>query len=256
MKPKSPNMIKWFSKWTTIFILVPALLSTNAFAQEKAPHEMALQKLQEGNKRFIEGKMIHPNLTQEARTQTTDHGQHPYVTIIGCSDSRAPIEAIFDAGIGEIFVIRVAGNVVDTDEAGSIEYGIGHLHTPLLVVLGHTLCGAVTAVTRGDEVHGSIPALVDNIVPAVQKAKHDHGDEFSHELVESAIKFNVWQSIEDLYKVSHEAKELVLDGKLKVVGAIYNLSTGEVEWLGEHPNQQTLLVEKHEGKTKHSEHKH
>jgi carbonic anhydrase len=255
MIPKPNRMISWIKILTATIIITASVTVNFVSAQNAITPDAALAKIKEGNKRFVEGKMIHPNLTQEARTLTTEHGQHPYVTIIGCSDSRAPIEAIFDAGIGEIFVIRVAGNVVDTDEAGSIEYGIGHLHTPLLVVLGHTLCGAVTAVTRGDEVHGSIPALVDNIVPAVQKAKHDHGDEFSHELVESAIKFNVWQSIEDLYKVSHEAKELVLDGKLKVIGAIYNLSTGEVEWLGEHPNQQTLLVEKYEGKTKHSEHK-
>lgn len=221
--------------------LISFLLTNLLFSQENAGSDKALNMLKEGNLRFVNGTLTHPNLTSEARLATVEHGQHPYATIIGCSDSRVPIEAIFDAGIGELFIVRVAGNVVDTDEAGSIEYGIGHLHTPLLVVLGHTHCGAVTAVTRGDEVHGSIPALVDNIIPAVEKAKHDHGSAFTPELVEAAIKHNVWQSIEDLLKRSGEVVELVKEGKLQVVGAIYNLSTGKVEWLGEHPKQTALL---------------
>ena len=225
--------------------LITVLLSLSAVAQQPLTYEQALDNLKSGNQRFVTGQLQHPNLTQEVRAETTENGQHPYVTIIGCSDSRVPIEAIFDAGIGEIFVIRVAGNVVDTDEAGSIEYGIGHLHTPLLVILGHTHCGAVTAVARGDEVHGSIPALVDNIEPAVEKAKHEHGAEFSEEMVNSAINYNVWQSIEDLFKVSHEAVELVKEEKLKVLGAIYNISTGEVEWLGEHPKQNELISNIH-----------
>ncbi len=225
--------------------LITVLLSLSAVAQQPLTYEQALDNLKNGNQRFVTGQLQHPNLTQEVRAETTENGQHPYVTIIGCSDSRVPIEAIFDAGIGEIFVIRVAGNVVDTDEAGSIEYGIGHLHTPLLVILGHTHCGAVTAVARGDEVHGSIPALVDNIEPAVEKAQHEHGAEFSEEMVNSAISYNVWQSIEDLFKVSHEAVELVKEEKLKVLGAIYNISTGEVEWLGEHPKQNELISNTH-----------
>lgn len=222
-------------------VLIMVLMYVTLNAQNAVTSEKALENLKMGNQRFVSGQLLHPNLTQEVREQTTQNGQHPYVTIIGCSDSRVPVEAIFDAGIGEIFVIRVAGNVVDTDEAGSIEYGIGHLHTPLLVVLGHTHCGAVTAVARGDEVHGSIPELVDNIVPAVEKAKHEHGSEFNDEMVSAAINLNVWQSIEDLFKVSHEAVELVKENKLKIVGAIYNIESGKVEWLGEHPKQNELI---------------
>ncbi len=225
--------------------IISFLLTNLLFSQEKVTPQTALNMLKDGNLRFVNGTLIHPNLTHEARLATVEQGQHPYATIIGCSDSRVPIEAIFDAGIGELFIVRVAGNVVDTDEAGSIEYGVGHLHTPLLVVLGHTHCGAVTAVTRGDEVHGSIPALVDNIIPAVEKAKHDHGSVFTPELVEAAIKQNVWQSIEDLIKTSSEAVELVKEGKLQVIGAIYNLSTGQIEWLGEHPKQAELLTNSH-----------
>jgi carbonic anhydrase len=248
MRAKENILKKSLSTKIVLLISLVLLIGSTVFAQQKVTADQALQNLKSGNQRFVSGKQKHPNLNKEARKETTEKGQHPYVTIIGCSDSRVPIEAIFDAGIGEIFVIRVAGNVVDTDETGSIEYGVGHLHTPLLVVLGHSSCGAVTAVTRGDEVHGSIPALVDNIIPAVQKAKHDHGDKFSDKLVDAAIRNNVWQSIEDLLKNSSEVVHLVKEGKLKIVGAHYVLSSGEVEWLGEHPKQAELLKKSPESK--------
>ncbi len=204
------------------------------------PNEV-LEKLKNGNQRFVEEKYEHPNLGKERRGLTAEKGQHPYATVLACSDSRVPVEFIFDAGIGDVFVIRVAGNVVNTDEAGSIEYGVEHLHTPVLVVLGHTHCGAVTAVTKNAEVHGNIPPLVENITPAVSKAKEKHGDEFTPELLSSAIENNVWQSIEDLYSISEITKKLVKGGKLKVVGAIYQIEDGTIQWLGEHPGQDKLL---------------
>jgi len=211
----------------------------------------SLTKLKEGNARFVAGANKYSGVDQARRTETTTNGQHPYVTILSCSDSRVPLEYIFDAGIGELFVIRVAGNVVDTDEAGSIEYGIGHLHTPLLVVLGHSHCGAVTAVAKGAEVHGNIPKLVDNIAPAVQRAKASHGTEVNDVLINKAIEENVWQSIEDLLSISAETIELIHEGKLQVVGAIYDLEKGSIQWLGEHP-QQSKLMEKKE--STHSNH--
>lgn len=210
-------------------------------AQSLPTAEKVLEQLKEGNKRFVEGKMNHEHQNQERRTETNEHGQHPIATIIGCSDSRVPVEEVFDMGIGDLFVIRVAGNVIAEDEAGSVEYGVHHLHTPLFVVLGHSSCGAVTAVAQNAELHGNIPKLVDNIEPAVAKAHHEHGNEFSEDLLNSAIKHNVFQSIEDLFKSSHVSAELVKEGKLKVVGAVYHLDTGKVEWLGEHPKQNELL---------------
>lgn len=152
-----------------------------------------------------------------------------------------PVEPIFDAGIGELFIIRVAGNVVNTDEAGSIEYGTEHLHTPLLVVLGHSKCGAVTAVAKGAEVHGNIPKLVENISPAVSKAKHDHGAEVTDKVIDASIHNNVFQSIEDLLESSPMVAGLVKEGKLTIVGALYDLETGMVNWLGQHPDQSALL---------------
>ena len=220
-----------------LFGLLLAFVISLTLSSQGVDKEMALVKLKEGNKRYVEEKSNHGNLDKSRRKETAENGQHPYATIIGCSDSRVPIENIFDAGIGELFIIRVAGNVVNTDEAGSIEYGVEHLHTPVLVILGHSSCGAVTAVVKNAEVHGNIPKLVENIGPAAQKAKEKYGSEFSEE----AIKNNIWQSIEDLLKKSHITVELIKEGKLKVIGAVYHLDTGEVEWLGEHPSQKSLI---------------
>jgi carbonic anhydrase len=138
-------------------------------------------------------------------------------------------------------VIKVAGNVADTDEIGSAEYGVDHLGTPVLMVLGHSYCGAVTAVTTGAEVHGSIPALVDTIVPAVEKARHDHPDAETPELIVQAIEANIWQAIEDLLGNSHAIADRAKDGRVIVVGAVYDILTGKVSILGAHPNQTELL---------------
>jgi len=202
-----------------------------------------IAKLTEGNERFMSDQRMYPNLNQDRRTETAENGQHPYVTVITCSDSRVPVENIFDAGIGDIFVIRVAGNVVNKNEAGSIEYGVDHLHTPLFVVLGHTHCGAVTAAATHAEVHGNIPHLIESIEPAVAKAKEELGEN-TEDLVPLSIKNNVWQSIEDLLTMSHTTIELVKENKLKIVGAIYHIEDGKIEWLGEHPHQHELLENK------------
>lgn len=216
-------------------MLTPALASGKA---AKPSPDATLALLQAGNARFVAGQSTHPHLDAKRLKQagSENQGDHAYATVITCSDSRVPVEAIFDAGIMDIFVIRVAGNVVDTDEAGSIEYGLAHVNTPVLVVLGHTQCGAVTAVTHA--VHGTghalernIPPLVDNIQPAVEKAIADHPEAHGDKVIPYAIVENVWQGIEDLFMTSPATRELVKSGKVKVVGAIYNVGTGQVEWL-------------------------
>lgn len=218
-------------------------------AQEAVTADQALAMLKAGNERFVNGQSKHQRLDAARRTETSTKGQHPYVTILGCSDSRVPVEPVFDAGIGELFIIRVAGNVVNTDEAGSIEYGTEHLHTPLLVVLGHSQCGAVTAVAQNAVVHGNIPKLVENIGPAVTKAKHEHGPEVTEKVINASITNNIFQSIEDLLEASPMVAGLVKNGKLTIVGALYNIETGRVEWLGPHPQQASLLEhsETHQG---------
>ncbi|MBF0160802.1 MAG: carbonic anhydrase [Magnetococcales bacterium] len=191
--------------------------------------EQALQWLREGHARFLAGKSERPNLTPQRIAETFVGGQHPFATLISCSDSRVPVEHLFDRGIGDLFVIRVAGNVADVDEIGTAEYGAGHLHTPVILVLGHSKCGAVTAVVKGDSVGGSIPKLVDNIIPAAERAKAKglSGDA----LVAEAIRENVQQSIRDLLAHSEELRHLEHAGKLKLVGAVYHIEDGSLEWL-------------------------
>ncbi|MFH1985284.1 MAG: carbonic anhydrase, partial [Pseudomonadota bacterium] len=228
-------------------LLAGFVLTTNIQAASKPPPEQVLQMLVEGNQRFAEGKSIHPHTGNDRLHQagTQNQGDHAYATIISCSDSRVPVERIFDAGVMDIFTIRVAGNVVDTDEAGSIEYGLAHVHTPVMVVLGHTQCGAVTAVARS--IHGkghaleiNIPPLVDNIEPAVKRAMAQHPGIHGDDIIPHAIVENVWQGVEDLFTKSPATRNLVNSGTVKVVGAIYNVGTGRVEWLPELPVAQIL----------------
>ena len=214
--------------------------STRTYGEAPLNSDQALAVLTEGNKRFVEGHCEHPHLTKELRHKLAS-GQHPFVTIMTCADSRVPVELLFDQGIGDTFVIRVAGNVSDIDEIGSIEYGVCHLHTPLLVIMGHTRCGAVTAVFNQEELHGCIPSLVDNITPAVISAKENEHGESQDQLIMEAIKSNVWNSIKDLLKGSPEILQLAKEGAVKIVGAIYDIDSGVVSWLGEHPQKATLL---------------
>lgn len=200
-----------------------------------------LTALKEGNARFVAGTPQHPHSGMD-RVIETSAGQTPMATVIGCSDSRVALERLFDRGIGDLFVVRVAGNVADTDEIGSAEYGTGHLHTPLMIILGHTKCGAVSAVASGAALHGSIPSLVDNIIPAVERARHANPGVSDKDLIPFAVRENVFESIASTLTHSQEIRDLVTEGKLRVVGAIYDIDTGIVDWLGEHPAQSALLT--------------
>jgi carbonic anhydrase len=204
--------------------------------------EAALNLLREGNTRWTSGQTQNPSATAERRNQTAEQGQHPFVTILTCADSRIPVERVFDRGVGELFVIRVAGNVAGGSETGTIEYGVGHLHTPLLVVMGHTKCGAVAAAAQNADVHGKVAELVGRIKPAVERAKRNFPSAEGAELASTSIRENVWQSIFTLYQQSPDLRSAVAGGSLKVVGAIYDISTGRVEFLGEHPWQAELLA--------------
>ena len=230
-------------KITAVTVLLIAF-SSISFAKGKektsskpSPNQ-TIVKLKEGNKRFIDGRTLHPNITRERILQAgrENQGDHAYATVITCSDSRVPVELVFDAGVMDIFVIRVAGNVCDVDEAGSIEYGLAHVNTPVLVVLGHTQCGAVTAVTNGIQGNGhalerNIPPLVDNIEPAVKRAMIKNPKVHGTDIIPYAIEENVWQSIEDLFMKSPACREIVKNGTAKVVGAIYDVGTGKIKWL-------------------------
>jgi carbonic anhydrase len=212
--------------------------STSLSQSEGVSAQESLKKLKEGNQRFLEERAIRPNQTFE-RVVRISKGQKPFVSVLSCSDSRVPPEMLLDQGFGDLFVVRVAGNVADTDEMGSLEYGLAHLGTKLLVVLGHTGCGAVTAVVKGDSLHGHIPALVDNIIPATKKAQQEGVS--ADELVARSIELNVFQSMEDILKKSSEIRQLVKNQKVMIVGAVYDINNGRVKWMGEHPDLGRLL---------------
>lgn len=220
--------------------------SSIALATKPNPDE-AIALLKAGNERFSSGMASHPNVdaARLAQAGMENQGDHAYATVMTCSDSRVPVEILFDAGIMDTFVIRVAGNVSDTDEIGSIEYGLAHVNTPVMVVLGHTQCGAVTAATHA--VHGTghalernIPPLVNNIEPAVRRAMALHADIHGDAIIPYAIEENVWQSIEDLFMQSPSTRELVHSGKTKVIGAVYDVGRGTIEWLPESKSLEIL----------------
>jgi carbonic anhydrase len=220
-----------------LLFLFPSLAQAGKAAKDPTPQQ-AWEMLKAGNARFVAGKPLrhHQDAARLQLAHVSNQADHAYATVLSCSDSRVPVETIFEAGIMDLFVVRVAGNVIRTDEAGTIEYGLAHVHTPLLVVMGHTNCGAVSAVTA--QVQGTdltlernIPPLLSPIFPAVRTAMHDHPQAKGAELVPFAIEQNVSQAISDLFVMSPTARKMASSGQVLVKGAIYDLATGEVRWL-------------------------
>ena len=201
----------------------------------------AMRVLKAGNARYVEGKPQHPHQDRVRRALTAAQGQHPLAAVLTCSDSRTPTEIIFDQGIGDIFVIRVAGNVAATDEIGSIEYAVDHLAVPLVVVLGHTQCGAVTAVVDNAKQPPNIAKLLGPIKPAVDKAREDNPDAANDVLLQAAITDNVWQAVDDMLRQSPIIRDKARENQVQVAGALYDLDSGQVQWLGPHPEQAKLL---------------
>lgn len=206
--------------------------------------DQALQRLRDGNERFVSGKRIYP-LQDGDRVGALVKGQEPFAAVLCCSDSRVPPEHIFDAGLGELFVVRVAGNVCSEVAAGSLEYAIEHLQTPLLVVLGHTGCGAVSAAVQQPNSAGSasgeqnLNTVLRKIEPAVKRAKGKFREGQSEPLESAAVRENVWLSIESLLESSHRIRARVQDETLIVSGSMYHLETGRVEWLEPRDDSRT-----------------
>ena len=220
-----------------LLFLAPSLVQAGKAATDPTPQQ-AWEMLKAGNERFVAGKPLrgHQDAARLQLAHVSNQADHAFATVLTCSDSRVPVETIFEAGIMDLFVVRVAGNVVKTDEAGSIEYGLAHVRTPILVVLGHTNCGAVSAVAS--QVQGNnlvlernIPPLLAPIFPAVHTAMHNHPEAKGAELVPFAIEQNVWQSVSDLFLMSPVTRELTASNKVLVKAAIYDLATGRVNWL-------------------------
>ena len=203
-------------------------VTTEAVASPLMKADETLKKLMDGNQHFVSGQPAQKDIGSVRRTELVK-GQSPSAVVLSCSDSRVPPELIFDQGLGDLFVIRVAGNVADPVALGSIEYAVEHIHVPLIIVMGHDRCGAVSATIQGGKPEGNIRAIVRKIAPAVRRVKTTgkKGDD----LLQAAIIQNAWNVATALTRESKIIKHLVDKKKLKIVAAKYSLETGKVELL-------------------------
>jgi len=182
----------------------------------------ALDKLMAGNHRFVSGQPEHPNSGEERRSEVAK-GQRPYAIVLTCADSRTSPEIVFDQGLGDLFVVRVAGNILDDHALGSIEYGVAHLGARLILVMGHSKCGAVDAAVQGGHAPGHIAKVVEAIVPAVKQVRGRPGS-----LLDNAINANVVRMVSALRKSQPILAPLVTKKSISVVGARYDLDKGQV----------------------------
>ena len=210
---------------------VAALVTTQATAPASAVSksgltaDQALQRLIAGNERYVTGTATHPDQTIQRRAEVAK-GQFPFAIVLTCSDSRVAPELLLDQGLGDLFVIRNAGNILDDHVIGSMEYAVEHLHVPLVLVVGHEKCGAISAAVAGGEASGHIHSLVEAIEPVVKQVKNLPGDP-----VENVVRANAQRIAETLTRSEPILKEAVNKGKLLVVPARYDLVTGHLEIL-------------------------
>lgn len=195
----------------------------------------ALERLREGNRRYVAGEQGHDPAQLAARRQALVEGQAPFAIVLGCSDSRAPTELLFDQGLGDLFVIRVAGNVAAPCQVGSVEYAANVRGTRLVVVLGHTRCGAVTTTlaqldTPSTALSPNLRAIVERIEPAVAELREGPLRDDPDALLARAIRANVRASANQLRRGSAILERLIAEEGLRVVGAEYDLASGEVDF--------------------------
>lgn len=210
-----------------VFIILTMLLfSSQVWAGEvlSLPADVALQKLKDGNERFVSYEMKHPNV-HKSRREKLINGQRPFAVILSCSDSRVVPEIIFDQGLGDIFVIRNAGNVLDEHVLGSIEYALHHLGVKLVIVLGHEFCGAVGTAMKEDKESPAIESIKESIKPAVDKCKEEKTYTY-----ENVIKTHAKLDVEDILE-DNELSGYISNHDIQVIPAYYSISTGKVEFL-------------------------
>jgi len=217
--------MKRFRIYMALFVVIA--FSVLAFAVTEKGGE-ALQKLMDGNKRFVSGNLAQKDLSDAKRKELVK-GQKPFAIVLACSDSRVSPELLFDQGLGDIFVVRVAGNIVDPIAVRSIEYAAEHLNSPLLFILGHEKCGAVTATYEILETKGKPCPVAEKITPAIITAKKKGGTK--DEIIETAVQENVKNVYREIMKKSKIIKHLVQEDKLKIVAGEYSLTTGKVEMI-------------------------
>jgi carbonic anhydrase len=220
-----------------ILVVFALILAPFASAQTRNPilPDQAIARLKTGNQRFVQGKTVHPRQNPE-RIREVANGQKPYAVIVGCADSRVPNEIIFDEGLGDLFIVRTAGQVSAAASFGSIEFAQAVLGANLIVVLGHTECGAVAASCNYQKpVPGNIIALVNAIKPAALRVEEQVklGQIKPEEFVNAAVRENVRMQVAQLRNLEPILAHAVRTGEAKIVGAVYHLATGEVEFLPE-----------------------
>ncbi|GAB4210789.1 MAG: carbonic anhydrase [Roseiflexaceae bacterium] len=206
----------------TAMTVTPATTATPVAEGPVGSPDEALQRLIDGNKRFVSGQLRHPNLSS-ARLTEVAQGQKPFAAILGCADSRVPPELIFDCGLGDIFVVRSAGNIADPIAIGSLEFGVAVLGASVLVVLGHERCGAVAETVKGTKAPGSIKDVINAIKPGVKDVADQGGD-----AVENGVVANARYQMQILLSKSSILSDAVKAGKLKVVAGRYDLDKGEM----------------------------
>ena len=192
--------------------------------QEGISPDQAIEMLKEGNQRFLSKNEISRDL--HSQVKATSGGQNPYAVVLSCIDSRVPVELAFDQGIGDIFSARVAGNIINEDILGSMEYACGVAGSKAILVLGHTKCGAVTSACQGVEI-GNITALLSKVKPAISEVENRMGTIE----VEEVTKSNVHQSIKEIREKSTMLKDLESERKIKIVGAVYHVEDGKVTFI-------------------------
>jgi carbonic anhydrase len=230
-KPKNTNTMKQPSsvlRSFTAFVCILGFVNASFGAEPSGVTAAeALHRLELGNARFVSGHVtsMTPEEIDASRAKVAQ-SQHPFAIIVGCADSRVGPEVIFDQKVGDIFVVRSAGEVVDPVGIGSIEYAVAHLGSPLIVVLGHERCGAVAAAVAGAKEPGHIAAVLKAIEPAVRETKGEPGDPVHNAVVAQAL--NVASQLQNSEPI---LKEAIQSGKLAIVAALYNLDTGKVSLL-------------------------
>ena len=192
--------------------------------QDSISPNRAVEMLKEGNQRFLDKNVQDRDL--HLQVSQTSSGQFPYAVVLSCIDSRVPVELVLDQGVGDIFSARVAGNIINEDILGSIEYACGVAGSKAILVLGHTKCGAVTAACKDVEL-GNITALLSKVKPAIANIKQRDGEVE----VEEVTKANVHQSIKEIREKSSILADLETEGKIKIVGAVYHVEDGRVSYL-------------------------
>ncbi|CAE8694050.1 unnamed protein product [Polarella glacialis] len=261
----------------------PSMLGVRTTVDEPLSASQAIEVLQAGNRRFVQGDIKAGGLCQDKRRALASHGQRPVATVIGCADSRCPVEQLFDARPGDLFVLRNAGNTCTHAEGsmvGSVEYSVLNLETKMILVLGHTGCGAIMGATKlfmersaqkymemtyrkdaqestdrsteaseseqppqpcGCKKGSTLLGLLDALVPVAQQACIELGGGSTEEIAAHAVKVNVWRTINFLLSYSLIIREKVASGEVELQGAVYNMRSGAVEFLGKSPKQEKLL---------------